>query len=214
MKTYALEKISSMAVFDRPREKIISRGAESLSDIELMAIMIGSGSRQNPVEKIAAGALLLADESTGILEADDFLSIEGIGPAKATLLAASMELSRRIYSPRNRKIKSPSDVYPLLSHYGDRQQEYFFCISLNGAHEVIEVKNVSKGILNRAIFHPRLSLTINSYLNHRFPIRRLFSSFIFFRLMTITYLCQCSSFWKDIIIDQKSFCRMYSYENI
>lgn len=155
MKTYELEKISTMSVFDRPREKIISRGAESLSDIELMAIMIGSGSRQNPVEKIAAGALRLADESTGILEADDFLSIEGIGPAKATLLAASMELSRRIYSPRNKKISSPSDVYPLLAHYGDRHQEYFFSISLNGAHEVIQIKTVSKGILNRAIIHPR-----------------------------------------------------------
>jgi DNA repair protein RadC len=155
MKTYQLEKISTMSVFDRPREKIINRGAESLSDIELMAILIGSGSQKNPVEKIASKSLKMIDESTGIMQADDFLSIEGIGPAKATLLAASMELSRRIYSPRNKKISSPSDVYPLLAHYGDRQQEYFFSISLNGAHEVIEVKTVSKGILNRAIIHPR-----------------------------------------------------------
>jgi DNA repair protein RadC len=155
MKTYELKKISTMSVFERPREKILNRGAESLSDIELMAILIGSGSKQNPVEKIASKSLRLIDESKDTLEADDFLSIEGIGPAKATLLAASMELSRRIYSPRNRKIKSPSDIYPLLSHYGDRQQEYFFSICLNGAHEVIDVKTVSKGILNRAIIHPR-----------------------------------------------------------
>ncbi len=155
MKTYELEKISTMSVYDRPREKIINRGAESLSDIELMAILIGSGSKQNPVEKIASRSLKLIDESSGILEADDFLSINGIGPAKATLLAASMELSRRIYSPRNKKISSPSDIYPLLSHYGDRPQEYFFSITLNGAHEVIQIKTVSKGILNRAIIHPR-----------------------------------------------------------
>ena len=126
-----------------PREKIISRGAESLSDIELMAILIGSGSKQNPVEKIASRSLKLIDESAGVIEAEEFLSVDGIGPAKAKLLAASMELSRRIYSPRNKKIHSPSDIYPLLSHYGDRQQEYFFSIYLNGAHEVIEVKTVS-----------------------------------------------------------------------
>ncbi|WP_246157073.1 RadC family protein [Oceanispirochaeta crateris] len=155
MKTYRLTKISAMSVFDRPREKLRDRGAESLSDIELMAILIGSGSKKNPVEKIASQVLKLTDESNIVLEADDFLSIEGIGPAKATLLAASMELSRRIYSPRNRKIMSPADIYPLLSHYGDRQQEYFFSICLNGAHEVIDITTVSKGILNRTIIHPR-----------------------------------------------------------
>ena len=155
MKTYQLEKISSMSVYDRPREKIINRGAESLSDIELMAILIGSGSKQHPVEKIASKTLQMIDGANYILEADNFLSIEGIGPAKATLLAASMELTRRMYNPRSKKINSPSDVYPLLAHYGDRPQEYFFTVSLNGAHEVIQVKTVSKGILNRAIIHPR-----------------------------------------------------------
>jgi len=113
MKTYELTKISAMSIFDRPREKILNRGSEALSDLELMAILIGSGSKQNPVEKLASKALLLLDSTTGIIEADDFLSIDGIGPAKATLLAASLELSRRIDSPRNRKISSPSDIYPL-----------------------------------------------------------------------------------------------------
>ncbi|MBN2655606.1 MAG: DNA repair protein RadC [Spirochaetales bacterium] len=155
MKTYELTKITTMSVHDRPREKIMNRGAEALSDMELMAILIGSGSRHNPVEKLAGKALQLVDGFPGVIQAEDFLSIDGIGPAKATLLAASMELSRRIYSPRNRKISTPGDIYPLLSHYGDRQQEYFFSISLNGAHEVIDVKTVSKGILNRAIIHPR-----------------------------------------------------------
>ena len=155
MKSYELRKISNMSVYDRPREKIISRGAQSLSDIELMAILIGSGSQQNPVEKISSKTLKLIDESKKTLQADDFLIIDGIGPAKATLLTASMELSRRLYSPRTKKISSPSDVYPLLAHYGDRQQEYFFSISLNGAHAVIEVNTVSKGILNRTIIHPR-----------------------------------------------------------
>ncbi len=155
MKTYELPKIANMSIYDRPREKILSRGAESLSDIELMAIIIGSGSKQNPVEKIASLSLKMIDESKQVLEAEDFLAIEGIGPAKATLLTASMELSRRIYSPRNKKIKSPGNIYPLLAHYGERQQEYFFSICLNGAHEVIDIKTVSMGILNRAIIHPR-----------------------------------------------------------
>jgi len=129
MKTYELTKIASMSLFDRPREKIIDRGSEALSDIELMAILIGSGTKKHPVEKLAGRALEVIDISPGIINADDFLSIEGIGPAKAALLAASFELSRRIYSPRNRKISAPSDIYPLLSHYGDRPQEYFFSIS-------------------------------------------------------------------------------------
>jgi DNA repair protein RadC len=75
MKDYELKKISAMSLFDRPGEKIFNRGAESLSDIELMAILIGSGSQKNPVEKIASKSLKMIDESTGIMQADDFLSI-------------------------------------------------------------------------------------------------------------------------------------------
>ena len=144
-----------MSVSERPREKIFNRGAENLTDIELMAILIGSGSKQNPVEKIASKTLQMLDESPEILEATDFLDIDGIGPAKATLLTAAMELSRRRYSPRNKKISAPFDIYPLLTHYADRQQEFFFSIPLNGAHEVLDVKTVSMGLLNRTIIHPR-----------------------------------------------------------
>ncbi len=155
MKTYQIKKIADMAVTERPREKILTRGAENLTDIELMAILIGSGSKSHPVEKIASRTLKMIDKSPNILEASDFLSIDGIGPAKATLLTAAMEISRRRYSPRNKKISSPFDIYPLLSHYADRQQEFFFSIPLNGAHEVLDVKTVSMGLVNRTIIHPR-----------------------------------------------------------
>ncbi|MEA1911031.1 MAG: DNA repair protein RadC, partial [Spirochaetota bacterium] len=85
----------------------------------------------------------------------DLLSISGLGKAKSCLITAALELSRRILCPDKKKITAPADALPYISHYSDRKQEHFLCLSLNGAHEVIQARVVSMGLVNRTLVHPR-----------------------------------------------------------
>jgi DNA repair protein RadC len=95
------------------------------------------------------------DAHHGRPDLNDLQRLEGIGPAKATLIAAALEFSRRRIQPDGMRIKTPVDVLPLVRHYGDRKQEHFLCISLNGAGEVISTRVVSIGLVNKTQVHPR-----------------------------------------------------------
>jgi DNA repair protein RadC len=81
--------------------------------------------------------------------------IEGVGLAKATLIIAALELARRRIRPEGLKITFPTDVLPLITHFADRKQEHFICISINGANEVITTRVVSVGLVNKTQVHPR-----------------------------------------------------------
>ncbi|MGL1890467.1 MAG: DNA repair protein RadC [Spirochaetaceae bacterium] len=139
----------------QPREKAVQYGIKNLSDRELLTILLGSGSRENPVNKLATKILLLLDKTDGEVSTDDLQKIKGVGTAKATLIRASLEFSRRRLCPNVTKIAYPTDILPAVRHYVTRPQEYFIVISLNGAHEIITTNVVSIGILNRTLIHPR-----------------------------------------------------------
>jgi DNA repair protein RadC len=149
--------IKELPFHERPREKLQSHGANSLSDIELLAILIGSGSAKHSALKLAGKVLDLLDKTPSDAEiaVEDLTKIEGMGTAKATLISAALELGRRRLPAKRKQIIFPSDVFPLIRHYGSRQQEHFLCISLNGAHEVIAVHVVSVGLVNHTLVHPR-----------------------------------------------------------
>ena len=149
------KKIAEIPVGDRPREKLQKKGSEALSDLELMAILLGRGVEGHDVFTIASRVLKIMDASNGRPGLDELQKIEGVGPAKATLIAAALEFARRRIHPEGLKISFPPDVLPLIQHYGDRKQEHFICISLNGANEVITNRVVSVGLVNKTQVHPR-----------------------------------------------------------
>lgn len=155
MQLYLREKISSLPLKERPREKLCFQGVTSLSDAELLAILIGAGTRKAGVEKLSSAVLDYIDRAKDDISVPSLIEIPGIGKAKATLILASLEFSRRRLCPEHKKIGFPADVLPMVSHYSDRKQEYFLCISLNGAHEVIAIRVVSIGLVNRSLVHPR-----------------------------------------------------------
>jgi len=142
---------------DRPREKIAKRGVDALSDQELIAAVIGRGTKGHDVREISA-ELAEVIHRDKIPSYDDLLLIEGIGPSKASVLVASFELARR-YGVRPDdnpiRITHPQDVLPLVADIRSRKQEYFLCITLNGAGEVIEKRTITMGILNHSLVHPR-----------------------------------------------------------
>ena len=78
-----------------------------------------------------------------------------MGPVKAMIVVAALEFARRRIKPRGLKIKTPADVLPLIRNYADRLQERCLCITINGANEVLNVRVVSIGLIDRTPVHPR-----------------------------------------------------------
>ncbi len=144
--------IKEWAEDDRPREKMIGKGVAALSDAELMAILIGSGTRNETAVAIAQRILGAANNNLnelGKFALKDFKKIKGIGDAKGVTIMAALELGRRrkIAEAVNRKqISSSADVIeifqPLLA---DLPHEEFWVLLLNRANRVIERVRISEG---------------------------------------------------------------------
>jgi DNA repair protein RadC len=157
----SVHSIKELPVEDRPREKLIESGTPSLTDTELLAALLGSGSARTPAHVLAAKVQEVldkhaADEDINALHLQE---IDGMGPAKAAIVCAALELGRRRLPARRKQIIFPADIFPLIRHFGDREQEHFLCVPLNGAHEVISVHVVSIGLVNHTLVHPRDVLT-------------------------------------------------------
>ena len=97
----------------------------------------------------------VVDEKGLDLAAVDLMSFKGVGEAKAVLILAAIEFVRRRIKPDGLKIDTPADVLPLIRHFADRKQEHFLSISINGANEVMNVRVVSIGLVDRSHAHPR-----------------------------------------------------------
>jgi len=150
-----MKKFKDLSAAERPREKLQAKGPEALSDLELLAILLGSGTKGSDVLAVAGRILKVLDGRNEKLGAEELQAIEGVGPAKASLIAAALEFARRRIRPEGLRISFPADVLPLIRHYADRRQEHFICVSLNGANEVIAARVVSVGLVNKTQVHPR-----------------------------------------------------------
>jgi DNA repair protein RadC len=148
-------RIQDLPDADRPREKLIRKGAASLSDVELLAVLLGSGTRRTGVLDIASKILraLGGRLDSGSLEV--LQSIAGVGRAKACQIEAALELARRHIAQGRHVIREAADVLPYLQPIRAKKQEHFVCISLNGASEVIECRVVTVGLLDANQVHPR-----------------------------------------------------------
>ncbi len=140
----------------RPREKLQARGAESLSDYELLMAIIGSGNAQADVTKIARDVQKLLAEKASALAYEDLLSVKSLGPAKATQIMAGFELWRRQFEVSERPIiDSPEKAVAQLTDIRDKKQEYFVCLTLDGANRLIAKRVISIGTLTSSLVHPR-----------------------------------------------------------
>ncbi len=142
---------------DKPREKLIARGASSLELEELIAAILGRGTVGHDAVKIGkmVGKVLMTYTYETTIR--DLTEIPGMGEAKACQILASLELARRFPPPKMRKavIRTPKDVLPFVNQYRYDNQENFLTITLTGAHEVVNVRLITKGILDNCQVHPR-----------------------------------------------------------
>jgi DNA repair protein RadC len=150
-----VKNIKEIPESERPREKLIRNGAGNLSDAELMAILIGRGTEGHDVMSVAEQILTTIESDHGEIRLEALQKIEGVGPAKAAIVAAALEFARRRIRPEGLKISFPTDVLPLIMNYADRKQEHFLCVSINGANEVIATRVITVGLANRSQVHPR-----------------------------------------------------------
>lgn len=133
----------------------MAKGAACLSDMELLAVVLGRGTAKYDALALAGKLLALIDEKGFGLSIKDITAIQGIGKVRAAGLSAAFEFARRHIRPEGIRIKSPVEVLPLFRHYSDRKQEHFISVSLNGANEVMAVRVVTIGLVNKSQVHPR-----------------------------------------------------------
>jgi DNA repair protein RadC len=149
------QRIRDIPEADRPREKLLRKGAAALSDQELLAVLLGKGTSGMDVMKLAAKLAKVIDAKGLGVQADDLREFDGVGDAKATLVLAALEFARRRIKPEGAKIETPADLLPHVRHYADRKQEHFLCASINGANEILNIRVVSIGLVDRTPVHPR-----------------------------------------------------------
>jgi len=150
-----LKKIKELYEKDKPREKLALKGAQSLKNEELMAVLLGSGVRGKDVRKLSREIVSLLDSEFDSLSLDKLLKIHGLGKAKASQILAAIELSRRYLIKNNKKISTAKDVFNELIEYTTKNQEHFILLTLDGAGHLINKRVVFKGTLNQSLVHPR-----------------------------------------------------------
>ncbi len=144
--------IKHLAEEDRPREKLMLKGRAVLTDAELIAILIGSGSKKETAVQLSQRMLASVKHNLndlGKLTINDLIKFNGIGEAKAITIIAATELGRRRKETdvvQKVKITSSKDAYEvLLPHLSDLPHEEFWILLLNRANEVLSKINLSKG---------------------------------------------------------------------
>lgn len=138
-----------------PRGLLRDKGGNYLKDVELLAIILRSGTKSHNVLKLAEEVLIYLEKNNYSVSVHSLLKLKGLGLAKSTSIVAMLELCKRILIPTTEKIQSPDNLLPLLQNYAHKNQEYFLSVFLNGAYKVISHSIVSIGLINQTLVHPR-----------------------------------------------------------
>ncbi|MDO9628632.1 MAG: DNA repair protein RadC [Acholeplasmataceae bacterium] len=153
--------VKEMPKNERPRERLIEYGVSSLSNEELLAILLRTGMHDFSVLDLSKNVLyhLESLEDLKRMTVEELLTIKGIKEAKACTIIAAIELGKRLskYSIERKKvISSPIDVYYLLSgELSHLLQEHFICLYLNTKSEILKKETIFIGTINQTLIHPR-----------------------------------------------------------
>ncbi|MGB9642569.1 MAG: RadC family protein [Candidatus Ratteibacteria bacterium] len=159
--------VSDLPAEERPRERLLKLGPQSVSTQELLAIIIASGVKDMPVMMAAQCLLSCFGSLSKIADASEQelkMAIKGLGPAKIARLKACFELARRLENEEHKnelhykdeKITNPALAYSLIKkHIRAYKKEHFFVVSLDSRNRILGVDEISTGTLEASIVHPR-----------------------------------------------------------
>lgn len=154
--------IKSIPINDRPRERLLEKGSSSLSDAELLVIILGSGNKNKDVKEITESLLSTIKNISELknLNYQELIKIEGIGKAKACILLSLIELAKRmnqsINTINNKIFNRPDIIFEYFKNkLSDENQENFYCVYLDSKKKIINSKLLFKGTVDRSLVHPR-----------------------------------------------------------
>jgi DNA repair protein RadC len=152
-------KIKDLPKVERPREKLVAKGAENLKDSELLAILLRTGKAGKNVIEIAS-QILTKHSKKRLLQMtyEELIKIGGIDSAKATTLLAAFELSKRALEVNDTNlptIVTPKDVVAQLTDLCHNKKEHFIALYLNARNQLVHKETISMGTLNANLVHPR-----------------------------------------------------------
>lgn len=153
-------KVKEMSVDQRPREKALRNGLDSLSDLELVALILQSGHKNRSVFEIAADVLKESEDLSKLMSmhVNTLMQIDGIREVKALQLLASVELSKRVLKAKTYRapIFKPEDVIEWFEYeFGSLQQECFVALYIDTKGKLISHRVLFKGTLTESTVHPR-----------------------------------------------------------
>lgn len=155
--------IQQLSLEDRPREKLLQRGRQQLSNAELLAILIGSGNQTKNAVELSQEILYSVEnnlQALGQLSVKELIAFSGIGEAKALTIIGALELGRRRKETEGRvrsKITCSKDVVDYIEPYLlDLSHEEFWVLCLNRSNEVIKAEQISRGGVSGTIVDPKI----------------------------------------------------------
>jgi DNA (cytosine-5)-methyltransferase 1 len=153
-----MAKLKDTPKFDRPREKYIEKGPDALTDSELLAILLGNGTKGMNVKVVAQKIIKKFGTNLINVSVDELKEIKGIGQAKALQIVSVIALAKRLFDKQNAPdnlVLSAQDAVKLVIELKDKKQEHLVCLYLNARNALIKKEIVSIGTLDKSIVHPR-----------------------------------------------------------
>lgn len=155
-------KIKDIPTFERPRERLINNGVDTLSNEDLLAIILKTGTKNISSKMLATKILIEVGDIKNLkdLNYQKLIKIKGVGQAKACVLLATIELAKRINREipiiNNLKITNSKIIYNYYKDIiGNQLQEHFYCVYLDHQKKVIKDKLLFIGTINQSLIHPR-----------------------------------------------------------
>ena len=138
----------------KPLEKLQAQGVASLSNLELLCLLLGSGNCEQAVEQLAAKILPVLFKEPLATNLETLKGIKGMGLDQSSCILAAMEFARRLPSPAIKQLNTPEAIHKQILHFAD-QQENLIALNLNGACETLSIRLITRGTVNRSLVHPR-----------------------------------------------------------
>ena len=155
-------KIKDLPISERPRERLMKIGVENISNEELLAIIIKTGTKEKSVKEIACEVLkkIHSLKNLNNISYNTFLDIKGLGYVKTMEIMAAIELGKRIYEEKEKIdtfiYNNPKVIFDNNKYlFKNKKQEYFYCLYLDNRNKLIERKLLFMGTVNKSIVHPR-----------------------------------------------------------
>ena len=155
-------RMNQLPVGEKPREKLLRDGPEGLSTVEVLAVILGTGTRSKSVMDLASEVLAMDARGLRYLaecSPEELKKVSGMGEAKVCMLMAALELGKRLSclpAEERVRIKCPDDIANLfLERLRYEKKEHFKCLLINSRGEILEEHEVSIGDLNSSASHPR-----------------------------------------------------------